>query len=115
MLLQGLCIISEPLVNSKWSYSPETTNLGQIRRFLELDDEQVAAKLSRIIKSSNQEILDSVTSLSAQVLSLKEALAQRDAVINDLRAVMSELRHQNDALEQHGRRNSLRISGISEE
>ena len=80
-----------------------------------LDDEQVAAKLSRIIKSSNREILDSVTSLSAQVQSLKEALAQRDAVINDLRAEVSELRHQNDALEQHGRRNSLRISGISEE
>ena len=35
MLLQALCIISEPLVNSKWSYSPETTNLGQIWRFLE--------------------------------------------------------------------------------
>ena len=33
MLLQALCIISEPLVNSRWSYSPETTNLGQIRRF----------------------------------------------------------------------------------
>ena len=35
MLLQALCIISEPLVNSNLSYSPETTNLGQIRRFLE--------------------------------------------------------------------------------
>ena len=35
MLLQALCSISEPLVNSKWSYSPETTNLGQIRQFLE--------------------------------------------------------------------------------
>ena len=35
MLLQALCIISEPLVNSKWSYSPETTNLGQIWWFLE--------------------------------------------------------------------------------
>ena len=34
MLLQGLCIISYPLVNSNWSYSPETPNLGQIRRFL---------------------------------------------------------------------------------
>ena len=31
MLLRALCVISEPLVNSKWSYSPETTNLGQIR------------------------------------------------------------------------------------
>ena len=35
MLLQALCIISQPLVNSNWSYSPETPNLGQIQRFLE--------------------------------------------------------------------------------
>ena len=35
MLLQALCIISYPLVNSNWSYSPETSNLGKIRRFLE--------------------------------------------------------------------------------
>ena len=34
MLLQALCIISYPLVNSNWSYSPETPNLGQIWRFL---------------------------------------------------------------------------------
>ena len=30
MLLQALCIISYQLVNSNWSYSPETANLGQI-------------------------------------------------------------------------------------
>ena len=36
MLLQALCIISYPLVDSNWSYSPETPNLGQIRWFLEL-------------------------------------------------------------------------------
>ena len=35
MLLKALYIISYPLVNSNWSYSPETPNLGQIRRFLE--------------------------------------------------------------------------------
>ena len=35
MLLQALCSISYPLVNSNWSYSPETPNLGQIWRFLE--------------------------------------------------------------------------------
>ena len=35
MLLQALCIISYPLVNSNWSYSPETPNLCQILRFLE--------------------------------------------------------------------------------
>ena len=34
MLLQTLCSISYPLVNSNWSYSPELPNLGQVRRFL---------------------------------------------------------------------------------
>ena len=34
MLLQALCSISWPLGISNWSYSPETPNLGQIRRFL---------------------------------------------------------------------------------
>ena len=33
MLLQAVSIISWPLVNSNWSYSPETPNLGQNRRF----------------------------------------------------------------------------------
>ena len=41
MLLQALCIISYPLVNSNWSYSPETPNLGQIRRFLEPRDLEI--------------------------------------------------------------------------
>ena len=33
MLLQASCIISQPLVNWNWSYSPETPNLGKIGRF----------------------------------------------------------------------------------
>ena len=41
MLLQALCIISYPLVNSNWSYSPETPNLGQIWRFLEPCDLEI--------------------------------------------------------------------------
>ena len=40
MLLQALCSISYPLVNSNWSYSPEMPNLGQNRWFLELCDLQ---------------------------------------------------------------------------
>ena len=32
-LHQALCIISNPSVNSNWSYSPETFNLGQNQRF----------------------------------------------------------------------------------
>ena len=41
MLLQALCSISYPLVNSNWSYSPETPNLGKIRRFLEPCDLEI--------------------------------------------------------------------------
>ena len=38
MLLQALCIISYPLVNSNLSYSRETLNSGQNRQFFELCD-----------------------------------------------------------------------------
>ena len=41
MLLQALCIISLPLVNWNWSYSPETLNLSRIRRFFELCDLEI--------------------------------------------------------------------------
>ena len=41
MPLQALCIISYPLVNSNLSYSPETPNLGQMRRFLEPCDLEI--------------------------------------------------------------------------
>ena len=41
MLLQALCIISYPLVNSNFNYSPEMPNLGQIRQFLEPCDLEI--------------------------------------------------------------------------
>ena len=41
MLLQALCSISQPLMNSNWSYSPEKPNLGKIRRFLEPRDLEI--------------------------------------------------------------------------
>ena len=41
MLLQALCSISYPLVNSNSSYIPETPNLGQIQRFLEPYDLEI--------------------------------------------------------------------------
>ena len=41
LLFQALCNISYPLVNSNWSYSLETPNLGQIRRFLEPCDLEI--------------------------------------------------------------------------
>ena len=56
MLLQALCSISYPLVNSNWSYSPETPNLGQIRRFLapcDLEIWQMTLKNNRAPLLSN--------------------------------------------------------------
>ena len=41
ILNPALCIISKPLVNSNWSYSPETLNSGQKRRFSVLCDHQI--------------------------------------------------------------------------
>ena len=41
MLLQALCIISQPLVIPNWSYSTETPNLGQNQRFLEPCDLEI--------------------------------------------------------------------------
>ena len=38
---QALCIISKPLVNSKWSYSPETFNPGQNWWFFVLCDLEI--------------------------------------------------------------------------
>ena len=38
---QAICILSSTYVYSNWSYSPETPNLGQIRRFLELRDLEI--------------------------------------------------------------------------
>ena len=38
---QAICIISSSYVNSDWSYSPETPNLGQIRWFLEPCDLEI--------------------------------------------------------------------------
>ena len=41
MLLQALCIISYPLVILNLSYSPETPNLGQMRRYFEPCDLEI--------------------------------------------------------------------------
>ena len=50
MLLQALCIISYPLVNSNLSYSPETLNSGQNRRFFS----RVTLKILRMTLKNNR-------------------------------------------------------------
>ena len=80
-----------------------------------LDDPVIASKLAKIIKSTNQDLMDSVNSLVAEIRSLKASLAQRDPTIVELREEIKRLREDHDALEQYGRRNNLRISGIPEQ
>ena len=74
-----------------------------------LDDEQVAAKFAQIIRSGNQDILDGLVSLRAEVKSLRAELADRDATIVNLRGEIQRLRDDHDALEQY-----VRVSGIPE-
>ena len=57
MLLQALCIISYPLVNSNFNYSPETPNLGQIRRFLEPCDLEI---LRMTLKNNRAPLLSNI-------------------------------------------------------
>lgn len=84
--------------------------------FLEaLDDPQVAAKLGQIVANANAEVLGIVSSLREEVSALKSALADRDAVIAELRAEVQEIQQATDDNEQHDRRHSLRISGIGDQ
>ena len=79
-----------------------------------LDDPKIAAKFAGIVRSGNQELLASISSLHAEVQSLKATLKDRDAAIADLQAEVRKLRDDHDSLEQYGRRNNLRISGVPE-
>ena len=58
---QAICIISSSYVNSNWSYSPETPNLGQIRRFLKPCD----LDIWRITLTNNKAPLLSIIKLYA--------------------------------------------------
>ena len=76
-------------------------------------DPAIIEKLSNIIKTANKDLVDSVSSLRTEVTTLRTALADRDAQIAALQSDVQHLKDANDALEQHGRRHSLRINGVS--
>ena len=83
--------------------------------FLEaLDDDQVCKKLVKIMKSATSDLVQTINSLRDEVRSLKTQVADRDNTIAQMKDEIQELRYQNDALEQYGRRNCLRITGISD-
>lgn len=80
-----------------------------------LDDPVIEAKLVKMMKAANKEIADGMAALRQEVKQLKEAAAQKDATISELRGEIHQLQLANDSLEQYGRRSSLRVSGIREE
>lgn len=92
----------------------DEVTLAKLSLLEELDDEDVVAKLTRIIKAATREVVENLDSLRGEVRTLKAALQDRDATIKDLKSEVRDLREANDALEQYGRRHSLRISGIDE-
>ena len=84
--------------------------------FLEsLVDPQVATKLTQLLTAANKNIVDSISGLQAEIHTLKDKIAERDATIEELQGEVRQLRLQNDALEQYGRRSSLHISEDQED
>ena len=79
-----------------------------------LEDDQVVAKLTTILRAANKDLMDQVSSLHEEVRSLKTVFADRDDTIAQFQGEVRGLRLQYDALEQYGRYSSLRITGISE-
>ena len=65
--------------------------------------------------ASREEFADMISSeLHRQLKLYKDDLAAKDKEIQELKQTISELDRKIDDLEQHGRRDSLRISGIPE-
>ena len=76
---------------------------------------QLPTKLTQLLTAANKNIVDSISGLQAEIRTLKDKVAERDATIEELQVEVRQLRLQNDALEQYGRSSSLRITGISED
>ena len=86
----------------------------KLRLEVALDDRQVAAKFAQIIRSGNQDLLDGLASLCAEVKSLRAEMADWDATIVNLHGEIQRLGEDYDALEQYGQQNNLHVSGIWE-
>ena len=71
--------------------------------------------LKDITKPNREEFADMIyNELHRQLKPMRDALSAKDAEIADLKKTISVMSTQMDDLEQHGRRDSLRIDGIPE-
>ena len=77
-------------------------------------DQATVDKLTRIVQGANKDLVDFISSLRAEVASLRFALADHDTQITALQTEVHQPCDANDALDQHGRRHSLRICAISD-
>ena len=81
-----------------------------------LSDNDIVEKLGGIVTNCiNESVNHRLDSLNAEIQGLRAKLQEKDSIISDLRKEVHEIQDQYDALEQYGRRSSLRISGISED
>ena len=69
--------------------------------------------LSLVLPLTNK-VSDTVTVLTQTISSLKNELAEKDSIIRALRSDVSHLQIAVEDLEQHGRKDSMRIFGMPE-
>ena len=71
--------------------------------------------LKDITRPTHEELRDMFSAeLHRQLQPLKEQIIHKDKEISELKKAVVDLRSELDQLEQHGRRDSLRFSGIPE-
>ena len=73
------------------------------------------ARVPGVPRTANQELVSHIDDLKGEVRALGASLAEWDEKFEALNLEVGQLSDHNDVLEQYGRRNSLRISGILEE
>ena len=112
---QGKGSVSQLVESDAPSLDPEEREvLFKLAMEQALGDHQIQAKIKETVKAANQALLEIVSSLRDEVRSLRTAIADRDATITALQSELQLLQEDHDALEQYGRRNGLRISGLPE-
>ena len=91
MLLRALCNISYPLVNSNLSYSPETLNSGQNRRFFSPVTQKLygwpSKTIGHLFYATSSFVYHFVVSIGALKLELQSGNAQFGSNLTILRAM----------------------------
>ena len=82
-----------------------------VQRFSPIFEQQLKCHLDPVTKK----MTDAINSLTQTVTQLKGELKTRDESIRSLQSEVTELQTRVEDLEQHGRRDSVRIFGIPED